>query len=212
MWTRSTLFFIYIQTFHQLGLLPFFAVYLYYEKGIQYDDFYSRLIEWSALNKDTLCGKLFAEFTEKLSGVSEGTGSRTYMNERYGNIVWPLEEGAFLDILPHSDLFYQEIKTFFTEFDIETSIFQNLLAYQTGMIKRPGKHKLDISLDYDFHNYFESIYVHNHSKLESAKNILHLQDNKCAKTWKEFATENVWYGRNDSRTIFRDVTVEYLAI
>lgn len=209
MWARSTLFFIYIQTFHQLGLLHFFAVYLFYEKGVRYDDFYSRLIEWSAANENTLCGKIFAEFTKKLSGVPEGNGSRTYMNKRYGNIVWPLEEGAFLDILPHSELFYQEIENFFSEFDIESSVFRNLMAYQIAMMKRPGKCKFELSLDYDFHRYFGKIYVHAHSELESIKNILHLNDDKCAKTWKEYATENVWYGRNDSRTLFRDITVEY---
>lgn len=209
MWARSTLFFIFIQTFHQLGLLHFFAVYLFYEKGVEYQDFYKGLIEWSAINKNTLCGHIYGEFIDKLRGVPEGKGSRTYINELYGNIVWPLEEGAFLDILPCSELFYDEIKDFLSDFNIESSVFNNLMTYQTGMMKRPMKYEADISLDYDFHRYFSKIYVHAHSNLEPVKNILHLKDDNCAKTWKDYAIENVWYGRNDSRTLFRDITVEF---
>lgn len=210
MWVRSTLFFIYIQTFHQLGLLHFFAVYLFHEKHIKYEDFYGRLIEWSAANKDTLCGHIFTKFTAKLQGVPEGKGSRTYMNKLYGKIVWPLEEGAFLDILPHSGLFYEEIEGFLNTFGIESSVYRNLMAYQAGMLKLPGKCKSDICLDYDFHNYYKRIYVHSYSKLESGKNILHAKDNNCAMTWKEYSIENVWYGRNDSRTLFSDIIVEHI--
>ena len=83
------------------------------------------------------------------------------------------------------------------------------MGYQTGMLKRPLKCDFDISLDFDFHHYFGRIYVHNYSKLEPVKNKLHLKDGRCAKTWKDYATENVWYGRNDSRTLFRDITVEF---
>lgn len=210
MWVRSNIFFIYIQTFHQLGLLHFFAVYLHYEKGVKYDEFYSRLIEWSAANRDTLCGKVFTASTKKLSGVPEGTGSRSYMDKRYSNIVWPLEEGAFLEILPRSELFYEEIEAFLTSFNIEPAVYRDLMTYQSGMMKRPGKCKAEFSLKYDFHNYFGRIYVHAYSKLEEANNILHLTDGRCAKTWKEYATDNVWYGRNDSRTLFRNIIIEYL--
>jgi len=210
MWVRSNIFFIYIQTFHQLGLLHFFAVYLFYEMGINYDDFYSRLIGWSAVNKETLCGTIYTEFSRKLSGIPKGNGSRSYMNSIFGNIVWPLEEGAFLEILPQSDLFYKEIADFLSSFHIESSVYRNLMAYQTGMMKRPGKSKFSLPLEYDFHNYFGRIYVHAYSALEPVKNLLHLNDERCANTWKDYATENVWYGRNDSRTLFRDITIEYL--
>jgi len=210
-WVRATMFFIYIQTFHQLGLLQFFAIYLFHEKNIQYDTFYSKLLEWSEKNKCTLCGNVYTEFSNKLSGVPEGNGSRSYTNELFGNIVWPLEEGAFLDILPQFEQFYSEIESFLSTFNIETDIYKNLLNYQMGMMKLPGECKTDISLDYDFHNYFKRIYVHSYGELEALKNIVRAKDKKCAITWKEYATENVWYGRNDSRNIFSDISIEYLS-
>jgi len=210
MWVRSTMFFIYIQTFHQLGLLQFFAIYLFNEKNVNYDTFYSKLLDWSEKNKDTLCGKIYTEFSRKLSGVPEGNGSRSYINELFGNIVWPLEEGAFLDILPRSGQFYIEIESFLSDFNIEKDIYNNLLKYQTGMMKLPNKRKANIALDYDFYNYFKRIYVHTYGNLETLRNIVRAKDKNCAKTWKEYATENVWYGRNDSRCIFSEINVEYI--
>lgn len=209
MWVMATMFFIYIQTFHQLGLLQFFAIYLFHEKNIKYADFYSGLIKWSSKNKQTVCGDIYARFFEKLSGVAEGKGSRTYIDEKYGNIVWPLEEGAFLDILPRFDQFYEEIEDFLQLFEIEPGIYASLMSYQKGIIKLPKKTKSEISLDYDFFSYFKKIYVHSYIRLSKKKNILHAEDNKCTKTWKEYAIENVWYGRNDSRCIFSEVSVEY---
>lgn len=210
MWVRSTLFFIFIQTFHQLGLLQFFAIYLFSEHNIKYDDFYKSLLSWSESREDTLCGRVYDTFHKKLSGFAEGTGSRSYMNELYGNIVWPLEEGAFLDILPNFERFYGEIQDFLRRFGIDEFLFTDLLRYQKGMMKLPHRAVSDIPLEYDFHAYFERIYVHDYHSLETRKNIVHAKDIYCKDSWKEFAIENVWYGRNDSRNIFSDVDVEYL--
>lgn len=210
MWVRSTLFFIFIQTFHQLGLLQFFAIYLFSEHNIKYDSFYKSLLSWSESREDTLCGKVYSTFHKKLSGFAKGNGSRSYMNDLYGNIVWPLEEGAFLDILPKADLFYEEIRDFLRVFDIDERLFTDLLRYQKGMMKLPHRAISDIPLEYDFHAYFEHIYVHDYLSLENRKNIVHAKDINYKNSWKEFAIENVWYGRNDSRNIFSDVDVEYL--
>ncbi len=210
MWVRATMFFIYIQTFHQLGLLQFFAIYLFHEKKVSYDEFYMKLIDWSKANRQTVCGCIYTKFSEKLSGIPEGKGSRTYMNKIFGDIVWPLEEGAFLDILPQFEQFYNEIEGFLTLFNIESSVYSNLLLYQKEMMKLPHKYQSDILLDYDLYRYFNRIYVHSYAKLEKGKNILHLKDEKSAGTWKEYAIENVWYGRNDSRNIISDISVEYI--
>ena len=212
MWVRSTMFFIYIQTFHQLGLLQFFAIYLFHEKNVKYVTFYSELLDWSEKNKDTICGKIYTEFSKKLLGIPEGNGSRSYINELFGNIVWPLEEGAFLDILPQTEQFYVEIESFLIFFNIEKEIYNNLLNYQIGMMKMPGKCRINISLNYDFYNYFNRIYVHSYGKLFALNNIVHAKDENYTKTWKEYAITNVWYGRNDSRNIFSDISVEYINI
>ncbi len=209
MWVRSTMFFIYIQNYHQLGLLQFFAIYLFHEKNVKYNEFYGRLIDWSEANKQTLCGEIYSKFSDKLSGVPLGKGSRSYSNPIYGNTVWPLEEAVFLEILPNFDRFYQEIEDFLRLFEIEQSVYSNLLAYQKGMLKQPNKCTSEISLAYDLHNYFKNIYVHSYDTLKKKKNVLHAKDNKCAKTWKDYAVENVWYGRNDSRDLFSDITIEY---
>lgn len=209
MWVRSTLFFIYIQTFHQLGLLQYFAIYLYHEHQIKYEDFYNSLLRWSETHEDTLCGKVYAAFHKKLSGFADGTGSRSYTNELYGNIVWPLEEGAFLDILPNVDDFYEEIKDYLGKYGIDEDVFANLLRYQTGMMKYPGKPYADIVLDYDLHNYFEQIYVHAYKPPEKKRNIVHAKETNPVEDWKEYAITSVWYGRNDRRSIFSDVSVEY---
>ena len=210
MWVQSTLFFIYIQNYHQLGLLQFFAIYLFHEKNVKYREFYGKLIKWSKDNTQTLCGEIYSSFNEKLSGVPLGKGSRSYTNAIYGNTVWPLEEAVFLEILPNSDRFYNEIEGFLGLFEIEQTIYSSLMAYQKGMLKLPNKVKSEISLAYDFYNYFKRIYVHSYGSLEKKNLILHAADKKFAKTWKEYAVENVWYGRNDSRCIFSDITVEYI--
>jgi len=210
MWVQSMMFFIFLQNFHQLGLLQFFAIYLYYETNLKYCEFYDKLLEWSKTNEHTLCGEIYASFNSKLSGVSVGKGSRSYINPIYGNTVWPLEEAVFLEILPNIERFYQEIEDFLHLFEIEQSVYSSLLAYQKGMLKQPNQRRAEIVLAYDLHHYFKRIYVHSYAKLEQKKNIIHAADKKYAKTWKDYAVGNVWYGRNDSRTLFSDIAVEYV--
>lgn len=210
MWVRSTMFFIYIQSYHQLGLLQFFAIYLFYEKNVKYHEFYNSLIEWSEKSDQTISGKIYSKFNEKLSGIHSATGSRCYTNPVYGNAIWPLEEGVFLEILQNYDRFYEEIEDFLQTFKIDPSIYSNLMTYQKGMIKQPGLGKSEISLTVDLYNYFKNIYVHTYTPLEKKKNVLILEDKNYAKTWKAYAIENVWYGRNDSRCIFSDIRVDYI--
>jgi len=209
MWVRANVFFIYIQTFHQLGLLKFFAIYLFHEKKVKYDDFYRKLIDWSKENKQTVCGDIYSKFSKKLNGIPDGNGSRAYQNKIYGDIVWPLEEGAFLDILPRLERFYTEIESFLDLFNIERPVYKSLLNYQKQMIKAPHRYEGIISLDYDFHNYFKRIYTHSYAALQPLNNTVHAKDESPAETWKEYAILNVWYGRNDSRNIFSDISVEY---
>jgi len=78
------------------------------------------------------------------------------------------------------------------------------------MLKQPNQRRAEIVLAYDLHHYFKRIYVHSYTKLEQKKNIIHAADKKYAKTWKDYAVGNVWYGRNDSRTLFSDIAVEYV--
>ena len=64
-WIKSNILSVFVRAFHNLGLLQCVAIYLYYEKGIRYIDFYSDIIEWAVANEKSICGSIYYWLEEK---------------------------------------------------------------------------------------------------------------------------------------------------
>jgi len=209
MWKRSSLFYNSIQCFHNFGLLRCFAIYLYYEKGVKYEAFYKQLQLWMELNSHTVCGQIYNKLDNCYNEVLAGKGGLFYSNPIFGHIVWSYSEAMYLDVVFGFEDFFREIESFLKSFQLNTQIYQDLLAYQKSIVKRPSVTEQKISLSYDFNNYFKHIYLNEKIDLIPRNNETITRDPKSWDTWIDYARENVWWGRNENRNIITDIETQY---
>ena len=145
MWKRTVLFATCVSCCHHLGILQLPALYLYYEKGIRYTDFYESLLEW--LLRDE--GGVFREIETRLDDILNGTGSAVFFDERFGDVAWSLEEYAFLRIVRDKDAFYRDAAVFLSRYIDDAQLRADMLAYQSFIIKTVCKRHAEYSAQYN---------------------------------------------------------------
>jgi radical SAM superfamily enzyme YgiQ (UPF0313 family) len=207
---RAKLFSLCVQSFHCFGLLQCFAMYLAHEKEVLYSTFYNDLLMWFDEKIGTLSGNIFQRLKNKLVKYSNGEESMTDVNQIFGNIYWPFEEIAYLEIVYNFDEFYREIEDFLSQYGIETEVYQGIMKYQQSIIKMPGKNKFQVNLDYDFYTYFFGILSNSYNKLKKVSNVLTIKGNHIPDNWKDYSKKIVWFGRKGEKNLYTDITVEYI--
>jgi putative methyltransferase len=199
-WVKANMFSVVLQAFHNMGLLRCFALYLYYENGISYYKFYNLLLSYILNAEGTFLQKLFLDFKNRFD--DKETGVWIYRNEKFGGTGWYFEEGAFLEILYSGDIFWNEILPFLNQFNISEELFQDLLAYQKFIIRRPLIVSASADFKYDFLNYFENIYCGEHHSLEKRKCRINISTGITASSWEEYAFKIVLGGKRRGETLY----------
>lgn len=203
-WINANLFVAVTGCFHNLSLLQFFAIYLFHEKNIPYEEFYIRLTEYFLGNKNSVTGRSLNEFKQKLVDVTLGTGICETVIPAFGNVNWPVEEWLFLKIAESFTEFYEEIHSFLKLFDIADDIFTSLFTYQKNMIKKPAVERLSFSSEYDFPTYFRNIYEGKYAPLEKHGIDIEIYDKNVRYDNKSYAKRTVWYGRKGGRIVYKE--------
>ncbi len=201
MWVKANLFAMLVQSCHHMGLLKFFAVYLFREKNVDYADFYMALVnEFERLPGK--CGTIYREMKSIYTSFPQDGRELSYYNPIFGDLTWFPEEGAFLEYAFHLDDFYNELSSFLKGFEIATEIYQDLLLFQKSVIKLPGLNEVKLSLNYNWQEYFADLNAADVPELTRIPNSVVLSDNRNPDNWEDFARENVWFGRRAGRTMF----------
>lgn len=208
MWIKSNIFAVFVRAFHNLGLLQCLAIYLYYEKKIKYSQFYSDFISFAQKNPETICGKIHSWLEEKYKEVLRNSGSLTCTEEAYGELTWPLDEGAFLKAMKDRDLFYAETEPFLKKYFDDEKLFEELLSYQKNIVKNPYSEGTVLELDFDFYSYFSRIYKNVYVPLEKKKNTIKIDSSDTPSDLPEYAKKIVWYGRKGGQNIIKKI--EYI--
>lgn len=206
MWKASNIFSVYVRAFHNLGLLQCIAIFLYKEKHIKYSDFYEDLICWSQKHPDSICGHIYLWLNEKYDQVINNGGSLTCVEPTFGNLTWPLDEGAFLKVIEKYDLFYKEIEPFLMSYFDNLLLFKELLLYQKSVVKNPYYSNLKLSFNYDFSNYFSDIYKGNAATLENRANSILIDLSDIPTDLAEYAKKTIWYGRKGGQNIVTKIS------
>ena len=103
---RTFLFSWATQASHILGLTQDIAVYLK-NQGISYQSFYEGLL---SSGPETVFGQQVVRTNRSLDRALSG-GDWGEVDQKYGNLVWPLEEKIFLDIVTGDlNLFYKQVE------------------------------------------------------------------------------------------------------
>lgn len=201
-WLAMNLFSFVVQCFHHLGLLQFFALYLYHEQGVNYGEFYANLFNFIFKSKGTLCYEVFEEIKNSLQKVLSGDGSLVISDDVFGDVAWPFEEYAFLRMAYETERFYSETKAFLKQLSIPPDLFDDLMTYQKNILKLPGKSQVSFSLNYDLHSFFEKILKGKIGKISRQENTIEINEAVGPISWPDYARYIVWYGRKDSRNIY----------
>lgn len=203
-WINLNLYSSVIQSFHHEGLLMLFAIYLHYEKGISYSDFYKSFIDYVLNSGENLCSNIFNEILSRFKEVSQGKSTLVWEDRRFGNVGWTTEEYLFLNIAYEFDSFYDEAECFLKRYFDDERLFNDLMIFQKNIVKLPSKDKIEFKTEFDFKSYFNEILCGRYTPLKKVS-----CNNKIAKpvqynNWEDYARFVIWYGRKDSRNIYLD--------
>ncbi len=208
-WVASNLFSLCVQCFHSLGILRAFALYLYYEHITDYFTFYNGLSDY-LLASDGKLGELWRDIKNRY--VNSLKGNWHYYNPLFGNITWPHEEGAFLQAAYSWNESINELLPYVEKFNIPKDIFNDLLKYQSMIIKKPFDKEQQTVFNYNFPYYFENIYERTAKPLKKEKTLFKIIPKNPYTDWEKYARETVWYGRRKEANIYhkKEYTVEVL--
>ena len=187
-WKQTVLFATCVSCFHHLGLLQMFALYLYFEKGVRYVDFYGSLLEW--LLRDE--GKVFPDIRARLDEIVARQASAVFFDPRFGDVAWGFEEYAFYaDVLPFLEQWFDDV-----------SLCRELLAYQSFIVKTIDPPKDVFCGRYRWKPYFDSLLRNRRATLERADVSYRIEGSQTCASWPEYARVVLWYGRRGGRYIY----------
>ncbi len=198
-WVKACMFSVILQTFHHLGLIRFFALYLRYEKNVSYYDFYNSLFDYIYNQDKGFLNQFFTELYKRKADTK--SADWTYKRDVFGTTGWYFEEGAFLEMAYHSEEFWQSIESFLNGFNIEKEVFDELFIYQKSLVRIPGIDEIKINSGYNFYKYFEAIEKGNKARLEKKACSLEIKSFKSVANWEEYAREIIWFGKRYNATI-----------
>ena len=202
-WVKTSLFSVFVQALHCLGLLQCAAIYLFFEQNVKYVDFYKSLLD--AFSHDGgLCGTVYSKILEKLTRYAQSNDTWSFFDERFGKISWPIEEGIFLELVSSHEELYSFAKEFMKKYISDSDLIDELIGYQQFILKKPDDNCEGVSFNYDFHGYFEKIYIHEYEKL-LPRNCTLSKKSKGFSDMKEYAKNVVWFGRRSDKTLSTDI-------
>ena len=197
-WLRCNRFAWAIQCFHCLSLTQCIAVYLN-KRGINYRTFYEKLLDFADNNPDTIIGQITTEITKLYEGILEGKGWGI-VDQRFGDIIWPPEEGAFLKIIVEKEKFYKEIKSFI-------DVPEDLIEYQKNILVDPYQTgDIDLNLSCNLHEYLQKIYSNQDFELEYKPTCYKIKNPKDYNgDLPSYAKEIIWYQRKAGKFKYTDI-------
>ncbi len=207
-WKKMNIISAVFQGCHNMGILQFFALYLYNEGICSYKDFYCSFTDYFLQRPESVAGKALSEIDKQLDKVLSGEGTLSICDSRFGKILWTLEEYLFSSISYEIDRFYSETEEFLLRFCEKDEIFENLSVFQRNMIRKPFTGNIEFEVAYGFIEYFRNIYDGKKAVLNKEANCVTVEAKTFA-SWEEFARIVAWYGRKDGTgTCFRQAKLK----
>lgn len=195
-WKKMNVFAATVQACHHLGLLQFFAIYLYLEDKCSYKDFYNGFIDYFSARPESVAGRALDKINGYLDLVLEEKGTLSCSDDRFGDVLWTFEEFMFLYITYESEKFYAEAEEFLFGFGIDKDILNNLMLFQRNLARRPFDGRTEFDVSYNFPEYFREALDRRRIPLVR-EDITVTVDAKPFSSWEEFARVVAWYGRKD---------------
>ena len=198
-WVYANLFSICVQCFHSLGVLRFFAIYLYGAQGVPYYDCYTSLLRF-ILDGDSFLSALWRRFKEKYE--SSLAGDWNYHNEAFGNVTWFFEEGAFLEIVSDYAGALAVLSPFLQTWDIPPELYGDLLRYQSLMLRKPFEDVRSETFSFELHRFFTDFLQGRQHPPARGENTVTVSPKTVYSDFFEYAKETVWFGRRRGASVY----------
>lgn len=195
-WIRANIFACFEKSLHHYGILRSFAIYLYYEKKIPYEDFYNSVIDMCSKNKEHFINYAYSFLYNFYKTVVEEKPMRLYSNDVYGKITWAPEHVAHMDWIYRLDDLYEAIRPLFSSYGIEDGMLDEIIMYEKCILKRPGKNNYSREFKFDWHGYFTAALAGEYEPLKKAANTVSVNNEKNPDSWTSYALEAAWFGKN----------------
>jgi radical SAM superfamily enzyme YgiQ (UPF0313 family) len=203
-WQRTYVYYWAIQCMHCLGLTPQIAILFHKMFGVKYSDFYEKLIDHFAHKTTSLIGADIALVKNVVSQTVNG-GRLDLVIPKFGETCWPLEEATFLNFVTNKESFYKEIRSYIDEFAlslsilVEKEILDDLILYQSSLVKDPNIAEVSVSLRYDLHDYFSRVRDPEATIKNTPSKLIVRGDRNFDGDLETYAREVVWFGRKGGR-------------
>ncbi|MBQ6119956.1 MAG: radical SAM protein [Clostridia bacterium] len=197
-WKQCALFSACVSCFHHLGLLQLPALYLYFEHGVRYVDFYSALLDFLLEDPEGV----FCQLRRQFDGIVKGQAGAVMSDPRFGDVTWTFEEYAFLRTVYDKDAFYASMDSFLSRYLPDEALRRELLAYQAFVIKSADGQKRRFSGNHLWKPYFASLILNEPCLLEKKPVIYTVEEPYICADWAAYARELVWYGRRGGKYLY----------
>lgn len=188
-----------VQCFHSMGLLRAMAIYAYLEKGIGYTAFYEGLAQWLLNNKEKVWN-VFPAIYRKIRLVNQGINEQYIYDPVFGDVYWPMDEGAYLTIIRNFDGFFADITSYLqTLFDFDETA-REVLGFCKATVRLPSADREPVSFEYDFPGYFTMALENTPVPLKKRKCLVDASGLEEYGTFSDYAREIVWFGRRSQKT------------
>lgn len=198
MWKRTVLFATCVSCCHHLGLLQLPALYLYYEQGLRYADFYEALLVWLLRDENGV----FREIETRLDEILESRGSAVFFDERFGNVAWSFEEYAFLRIVHDKEAFYRRVDAFLRRYIRDDTLRADMLGYQSFIIKTIQNSHAEYKALYPWKTIFDEWLRGRQTDLKREDALYAVDDPQTCSSWAQYARVVLWYGRRGGKNLY----------
>lgn len=194
-WLKSQLLAWSIQAFMCMGPTQKLALYAKYRHQIAYRAFYEGLIEWAQSNPDTVLSTAYDEALGSYSRLRRGLGWG-FQDSRFGDIIWPVEEGGFLICASDADRFYKELESWLTQLMPDDPALSDAITLQRATLKLPTAPPSEVLLGSNMVDYLDSCYKDNPIELIIGPTTHKIIDGvDYGGDLERFSREITWYGR-----------------
>lgn len=190
-----------VQVFHNFGLLRVPALYLHYEKGLRYYEFYNRLLDRLFERPELFTARIFLDFYEKHRQAASGKNIDVYINPKFGDTQFNLSDGAFLELISQSDLFYGEIADLLSGFGLPPGLCDELLRFQKLIIRKPENRRGTEHFSFDWVTYYSSLMQNRKAVLRKADNEITVLPSPEYADPVSFARQIILKGRRIGKSI-----------
>ncbi len=197
-WKRTALFSFAVSCFHHLGLMQLPALYLYFEKGVRYADFYGALLS----EELAVPGGVFGMLLQRLDDLIEKHAAAVFFDDRFGNVAWGFEEYAFLCTVYEKEAFYARMDAFLARFIPEEAFRRELLRFQSFVVKTGRGDAGRFAGTAAWKPYLTSLLGNEARPLERRPVVYEIERPYVCPDWATYAREIVWYGRRGGKYLY----------